>query len=165
MKQGYKQTEIGVIPEDWECVSLNNVCTFIGGGTPSKNVPQFWNGNIPWISSSDIIGGDIYNININRHITEKAIKLSAIHKCPKNTILVVSRVGVGKVAISDCEVCTSQDFTNLIPKLHDPLFLTIGTRHKIISPDCFWWEHHGHAHAILSTFLVLASLKVCDDEI
>ena len=124
VKQGYKQTEIGVIPEDWDWVPLKDVCQFIGGGTPSKTIPEFWNGKIPWVSSSDIVEGDIYTININRHITDKAISLSATHKCPQGTILVVSRVGVGKVAISSCDVCTSQDFTNLIPKKHEPLFLT-----------------------------------------
>ena len=124
VKQGYKRTEIGVIPEDWDTVLLKDVCKFIGGGTPSKRVSEYWDGNIPWVSSSDINDNDVRSININRYITEKAVAMSATQKCPKGTILVVSRVGVGKVALSDCEVCTSQDFTNIVPKDHVPLFLT-----------------------------------------
>ena len=51
--QGYKQTEIGVIPEDWEVKQLKDFADFIGGGTPAKENDEYWNGDIPWISSSD----------------------------------------------------------------------------------------------------------------
>ena len=124
VKIGYKQTEIGVIPDDWGVALLNDICQFIGGGTPSKKVLEYWDGDIPWISSSDLCEHDIRSININRYITEKAVSSSATQKCPPGTILIVSRVGVGKIALSNYEICTSQDFTNVVPKEHDPLFLT-----------------------------------------
>lgn len=124
VKQGYKQTEIGVIPEKWETVKLNDCCSFLGGGTPPKNILEYWEGTIPWVSSSDLCNNDVYSINVNRYITEKAIAMSATNKCPAGTVLVVSRVGVGKVALSTCEICTSQDFTNIIPEKHNALFLS-----------------------------------------
>ncbi|NDO40870.1 hypothetical protein FMM66_00005, partial [[Clostridium] cocleatum] len=71
-------------------------------------------GNIPWISSSDLFDNDIRTISINRHITNDAILNSSAKLCPKSTICIVSRVGVGKVAVSKCEICTSQDFMNII---------------------------------------------------
>ena len=107
----------------WNTVKLKDICDFIGGGTPSKQVENFWRGNIPWISSSDLTESSVWKINITRHITAEAVAKSATHICPRNTVLVVSRVGVGKVAIAPVEVCTSQDFTNLVSKKNDARFL------------------------------------------
>ena len=109
-----KQTEIGLIPDDWEVKSLNDIGKFIGGGTPNTNNANYWKGNIPWISSADISKDSINTLIPTRFITKEAISCSATKLCPKNTILIVSRVGVGKLAISNMEVCTSQDFTNLV---------------------------------------------------
>ena len=109
-----KQTEIGLIPDDWEVKTLNDIGKFIGGGTPNTNNVNYWKGNIPWISSSDISKDSINALIPTRFITKEAVSCSATKLCPKNTILIVSRVGVGKLAISNTEVCTSQDFTNLV---------------------------------------------------
>lgn len=109
-----KQTEIGLIPDDWEVKTLNDIGKFIGGGTPNTNNANYWKGNIPWISSSDISKDSINTLIPTRFITKEAVSCSATKLCPKNTILIVSRVGVGKLAISNTEVCTSQDFTNLV---------------------------------------------------
>ena len=87
---------------------------FIGGGTPSKEVAEFWQGSIPWISSSDLVDESIFNINITRFISTDALNQSATKLIPANSILIVSRVGVGKVAVTDRDICTSQDFTNLV---------------------------------------------------
>ena len=123
MKQGYKQTEAGLIPDDWECMRIGDSCRFIGGGTPSKSNIDYWKGSIPWISSSDIAENDIFDINISRFISETAVSNSATKLCPKGTLLVVSRVGVGKIAIAPTDLCTSQDFCNLVPLDLDPTFL------------------------------------------
>ncbi|VAW31919.1 Type I restriction-modification system, DNA-methyltransferase subunit M [hydrothermal vent metagenome] len=108
---------------DWESKKLGELGTFIGGGTPSTSVENYWNGQIPWISSSDITDTSIHKISITRFITAKAIKDSATKLVPAKSILIVSRVGVGKLAISNEEVCTSQDFSNFIPKNDDVYFL------------------------------------------
>ncbi len=109
-----KMTELGEIPEDWEVKKLGEIGYFIGGGTPDTNKSEYWKGSIPWISSSDISKNNIKDVFQTRFITETAIENSATKICPKNTILIVSRVGVGKLAISKKEVCTSQDFSNFI---------------------------------------------------
>ncbi|MCR5290400.1 MAG: restriction endonuclease subunit S [Treponema sp.] len=109
-----KMTELGEIPEDWEVMSLGEIGYFIGGGTPDTNKTEYWKGSIPWISSSDIKKNNIKDVFPTRFITKSAIENSATKICPKNTILIVSRVGVGKLAISKNEVCTSQDFSNFI---------------------------------------------------
>jgi len=130
LREGYKQTKVGVIPEEWEVVRLGDVGNLVGGGTPSTENTQFWQGNIPWISSSDLIEESIYTVNKHRFITDTAIMESATKKIPKNSVLIVSRVGVGKVAINDEELCVSQDFQCLIPKQSNTLFLAYLIKEK-----------------------------------
>ena len=115
----------------WSLAKLKDICGFIGRGTPSKEIEDFWCGNIPWISSSDLTESSIWKINITRHITPEAVTKSATQICPSNSILVVSRVGVGKVAIAPVEVCTSQDFTNLVCRKHDARFLAYYIQSKM----------------------------------
>lgn len=99
---------------EWEVKKIKDLGYFIGGGTPDTTNQKFWEGKIPWISSSDITIDDIHNILKTRFITEDAVKLSATKLIPKGGILMVSRVGIGKFAVANEELCTSQDFTNLI---------------------------------------------------
>lgn len=107
----------------WEEALLGDLGNFIGGGTPSKTEPEYWQGHIPWISSSDISDESISNYTITRFITNEAIKNSATKLIPKGSILLVSRVGVGKLAVSEEPLCTSQDFTSLIPSKDNSMFL------------------------------------------
>jgi type I restriction enzyme S subunit len=99
----------------WVENKLGELGEFLGGGTPSRTNSEYWSGNIPWISSSDISEGDIHNISISQHINEISISESATKIIPKGSILFVSRVGVGKLAVNNEKLCTSQDFTNFIP--------------------------------------------------
>jgi len=108
---------------EWVDDTFGNRGTFTGGGTPSKSNPDFWKGNFPWVSSSDISEDSIHQIEITRFITEDAIKNSAAKIVPKNSLLIVSRVGVGKVAVTKEKISTSQDFTNFTPKKDDVEFL------------------------------------------
>lgn len=98
----------------WVETKLGNIGEYIGGGTPDTSVSEYWKGEIPWISSSDIYDGTIHVINKTRFITKNAIDNSATKLIPKGSILMVSRVGIGKFAVADEDLCTSQDFTNLL---------------------------------------------------
>lgn len=108
---------------EWEKTVLGTVSSFYTGGTPSKKREDWWNGDIPWISSSDLTEDAITSVNINRYISKDAVEHSATRICPKDAVLVVSRVGVGKVAVAPCELCTNQDFTTIVPHRHNPHFL------------------------------------------
>ncbi len=107
----------------WKPVELRQLGRFVGGGTPSTNKPDWWKGNIPWISSSDLEVNQIKNIKMSRFITQEAVIQSATCLCPEGTVLVVSRVGVGKVAVAPIALCTSQDFTNIIVEKCNSYFL------------------------------------------
>lgn len=108
---------------EWTDEELSNFCEFVGGGTPDTHNQLFWNGRIPWISSADLVMDDFKSIAITRFITQQAVKFTGAKLCPKGCILLVSRVGVGKIAIAPTDLCTSQDFTNIIQHKHNSLFL------------------------------------------
>jgi len=92
-------------------LSLNQIANFQSGGTPSKNDNEYWGGDIAWISSADIVNDQIeYGRNF---ITKKGLDHSATSLAKTGKILVVTRTGVGKVAITDRETCYSQDIVSL----------------------------------------------------
>lgn len=84
-----------------------------GGGTPKTNTKEFWNGNIPWIQSSDLEINRLFNVSPKKKITNEAVKKSAAKIIPPNSIAIVTRVGVGKLALMPFEYATSQDFLSL----------------------------------------------------
>ncbi len=108
---------------EWRSCKFGDVGKFIGGGTPSTKNDSYWIGDIPWISSSDLVEGDIHSINAKRFITRDAVDNSATKLIPQGSVLIVSRVGVGKVAINKFPLCTSQDFQNVILDLSNEVFI------------------------------------------
>ena len=103
------------IDPDWPIVEIESICDeILSGGTPSTNHEEYWSGNIPWITSADIM--DIKIAKPRKYITEKAIKESATNLIPKGNIIVVTRVGLGKLFKNNFDVCISQDSQGLILK-------------------------------------------------
>lgn len=88
---------------------LGDICKFQSGGTPSKSNPDFFGGNIPWITTVALNGGTIGNEDAVEWITDIAIQKSAAKVVPQNSVLVGTRVGIGKVAINSVPMSTSQD--------------------------------------------------------
>jgi type I restriction enzyme S subunit len=114
VKAGYRQTEVGVIPEEWEVVKFSQVCKkTLNGGTPSTKIPEYWKGTIPWITGADVVDQRIKEVR--KSITVEAIKNSATHVVTKGNLLLVTRTGVGKVAIAPFDIAISQDLTGIIP--------------------------------------------------
>ena len=100
---------------EWREVRLEDVCEkIVGGGTPSTENPDYWQGHIPWITSADIVS--YKTIKYRRYITDQALDNSATNLIPKNNIIVVTRVGLGKAVRNDTDVCISQDSQGLILK-------------------------------------------------
>ena len=100
--------------EDWEQRKLDDIAKIkTGGGTPKTANPEYWSGNIPWIQSSDLVEGDIAHVNINKFINNNALKNSAAKLISRDSIALVTRVAVGKVAVINQDFTTSQDFLSL----------------------------------------------------
>ena len=95
-------------------VKLGKICTFQSGGTPSKSNNDYFGGDIPWITTVALNGLHIDKNNAVDWITEKAIQKSAAKIVPANSIMVGTRVGIGKVAINTVAMSTSQDIISLI---------------------------------------------------
>lgn len=91
--QGYKQTELGVIPDDWDVKKLGEIAIVSSGGTPNRSNPFYWNGNIPWITTSQIDFNTI--IYSNEFITELGLQNSAAKLYAQNTLL-MAMYGQGK---------------------------------------------------------------------
>ena len=84
-----------------------------GGGTPRTTKGEYWGGDIPWIQSSDLESGKLFSFTINKCITNEGLNNSAAKLVPSNSIAIVTRVGVGKLALIKFPFTTSQDFLSL----------------------------------------------------
>lgn len=100
--------------DTWEQREVKDIAeNTYGGGTPQTSVDSFWNGDIPWIQSQDITENQLFDVVPRKHISEEAVSKSATKLVPKNSIAIVTRVGVGKLAFMPFSYCTSQDFLSL----------------------------------------------------
>lgn len=96
------------IPENWVWVRLGDVILQnIGGGTPSKQEPSYWNGKIPWASVKDL-NCDVLTKTIDS-ITTEGLENSSANLIPKGTFIICTRMGLGKIALTDIDVAINQD--------------------------------------------------------
>lgn len=87
---------------------------FISGGTPSTKKQEYWSGDIPWITGADFSDGEI--VLGRKFINKDAVNNSATHIVSAGSILMVTRTGVGKIAIAPVDIAISQDITGIVPR-------------------------------------------------
>lgn len=106
---------LGEVPEHWQVVPLKHKCAFKGGGTPSKENLEFWNGDIPWVSPKDMKSFEISS-SIDK-ITESGLRNSSTSLVPPGSMLLVARSGILQrtipVAINSVAVSLNQDLKAL----------------------------------------------------
>ena len=108
----------------WELRKLGEITEKqFGGGTPTTSNALFWEGNIPWIQSSDLEEG-IFSVGPRKYITKDGLGNSSAQLIPKNSIVIVTRVGVGKLAFMPFTYTTSQDFLSISYLKTNELFTT-----------------------------------------
>ena len=101
-------------PDAWEQRKLGEITgKVIGGGTPKTCVSEYWDGDIPWIQSSNVQENEMFDFDIPKSITQEGLEKSAAKLVPENSIAVVTHVGVGKLVFVPFSYTTSQDFTSL----------------------------------------------------
>jgi restriction endonuclease S subunit len=106
---------------------LNSLCQVKHGGTPSKAVPAYWQGSIPWVSPKDMKTSVL--LDATDHITEEAVADSTTSLVPEGAILVVARSGILAhtlpVAQAGKPVAFNQDIKALLPDCTkvDPAYL------------------------------------------
>ena len=111
--QGYKQTELGIIPEDWEVKTIASLGNIVGGGTPSTIIPAYWDGGIQWFTPAEI-GASKYISKSERSISKLGLQSSAARILPKDAILLTTRASIGLSAILLNEATTNQGFQSII---------------------------------------------------
>ena len=100
--------------EKYKGIPLRNLCTTMSGGTPSTKFPEYYEGDIPWISTVSLGPNHINGLTAKGYITQEAIENSATKLIPAGNILFGTRVGVGKSSLNDVDICTNQDIVAII---------------------------------------------------
>lgn len=115
-KKGYKQSELGEIPEDWEIKLLSELANIRSGGTPSTTVAEYWDGSVEWCTPTDItaLNGRKYLTSTSRKISELGVAKSAVEILPPGTIVMTSRATIGECAIAKVPMTTNQGFKNFL---------------------------------------------------
>jgi type I restriction enzyme, S subunit len=103
--------------DDWIETSLGEIAEVVGGGTPSTTIGEYWDGDIVWLTPTEITSqdGKVVSDSI-RKITDLGFKNSGAQMLPKDSVILTSRASVGFVALAGKELCTNQGFQSLIPK-------------------------------------------------
>jgi type I restriction enzyme S subunit len=105
--------------KSWATRPLGELVDFVGGGTPRRDRPDYWGGSIPWASVKDL-----QSLSLKKtieSITPEALANSAANLIAAGTVIIASRVGLGKVAINDKAVAINQDLKALKPRSNDLL--------------------------------------------
>lgn len=121
----YKDSEVGRIPADWKVAQLKDLTDIITGATPSTSINEYWNGDIPWMSSGEL------NMKLVRsvygRITQKGYDSCGTHMIPPLCVL-IGLAGQGKTrgtaAINYISLCTNQSIASILPSSYfDSFFL------------------------------------------
>ncbi len=94
----YKESKLGWIPREWECEMLSSIIEIISGGTPSTQIKEYWDGEIPWLSVDDFNTGNRYASKAAKKITEEGLKDSATNMLLPGMLIISARGTVGVIA-------------------------------------------------------------------
>ena len=118
--------------EDWEQRELGKFAAETrGGGTPTTSNRTYWNGDIPWIQSSDLKEDELFEVKPRKYVSNIGLSRSATQLVEANSIAVVTRVGVGKLALMPNSYTTSQDFVSLSRLQVAPYFAVYSIYHML----------------------------------
>lgn len=107
---------LGDIPESWKIGKLNYFCEIISGGTPDRNNPDFWEGDIPWVKTGEVNYKNIYSTE--EYITKEGLNSSSTTLAKPETLL-MAMYGQGntrgRVAILKIEAAFNQACLGIYP--------------------------------------------------
>ena len=93
---------------EWKEYKLGEIIQLIGGGTPKTSVPEYWDGDIPWLSVSDFNNGKKYVFTTEKHITQLGLNNSSTKLLHKDDIIISARGTVGVVAMIGSDMAFNQ---------------------------------------------------------
>ena len=113
------------LKDGWRWAMLGEVSEVIGGSTPDTGNPSYWDGEIAWVTPTDL--GKLASIEIaqtERYITHAGLGSCGAQMLPRGAVLMSSRAPIGHLAIADVPVCTNQGCKSFVPSSDvDSLFL------------------------------------------
>jgi type I restriction enzyme S subunit len=118
------ESELGPVPEGWEVKPIGEVIETLGGGTPSKNRPEYWEGgDITWFIPSDLTStGTMFISDSSNKINALGLKKSSARLFPPYSVMMTSRATIGVTAFNTKEACTNQGFITCVPNEQLPAF-------------------------------------------
>ena len=118
--------------EEWKEYRYTDLATIIGGGTPKTSVPEYWSGEIPWLSVKDFVSVTKYVYDTEKHISELGLLNSSTKLLEKNDIVISARGTVGAMAMIPDPMCFNQSCFGLRGNnIVDKNFLYYLTRTKV----------------------------------
>lgn len=132
----------------WKKISLESIITdAFSGGTPPSGKAEFWDGDIPWTTTSPMNADDVYLGVPQRYISQAGLNNSSSKIVPAGNILFATRVGVGKAVINTIDIAINQDITAIIPdrRLITPEFLILQLKQAHIQT---YLSNHKHGATI-----------------
>jgi type I restriction enzyme, S subunit len=105
------------LPDDWEQKEITQIGAVVGGGTPSRDVPSFWRGSIPWVTPGEVSGEDAKLLyDTNDHISASGLAGSGANLLPAGSLLVTTRATLGARVINAVPMATNQGFKSVVFK-------------------------------------------------
>ena len=106
-------SEMDNLPNGWILVKIDYICKLIGGGTPSRTNLDYFNGDIVWLTPTEISKNSIQKIYDSKEkITKLGLKKSSARMIPINSVLLTTRASIGYVAIAGTNASTNQGFAS-----------------------------------------------------
>lgn len=128
------------IPEGWSVKKISDLGTTVSGGTPDTNNPEYWDGDILWVTPSEVsVLQNRFILNTERRITERGLKQSSAKLLPVNSLIICTRATIGDCCINKKPMCTNQGFKNIIVKNNNVDFLyylVTKNKHELIRKAC-----------------------------
>jgi type I restriction enzyme S subunit len=115
---------LGKVPEGWEIRTVKETFEILGGGTPSKKVPEYWdNGTINWYTPTDLTSSNsMFMDRSGMQITQLGLNKSSAKLFPPFSVMMTSRATLGVISINTSKASTNQGFITCLPNHTFPLY-------------------------------------------
>ena len=108
--------ESEILPKGWRWVKLGEVCEIVSGTTPKSGEANYWNGEIVWITPTDLGKlAEKYIRNSERRISEAGFNSCNLTMVPADSVVLSSRAPIGHLAIAAVPLCTNQGCKTFLP--------------------------------------------------
>ena len=110
--------------KQWAFKKLPEVTNIVLGSTPSSSNPDYWDGDVKWITPAEINEDSFVLHDSERHLTEAGVESTSLKPFPAGTVIFSTRAPIGKTAIAGCEMYCNQGFKNFVcSDAVNPVFL------------------------------------------